>query len=156
MLALGAQHSSSAERRSEFEAGAELTRTCHEMYYQQPSGISPEFVNFAPNRDFYVPQRAPHYLLRPGLLFICPLEIPFTIAQRLLRAFSIFGGSLMITDIESGAGKPSSPSIIHVHFAEAKLVILTTSGRVASGFSGIRDVRDTGDKVRYDDTQQVL
>lgn len=124
MLALGAQHSSSAERRSEFEAGAELTRTCHEMYYQQPSGISPEFVNFAPNRDFYVPQRAPHYLLRPEAVE------SFFYLWRLTHdhRYREWGWQAFIS--------------------------INNTCRVASGFSGIRDVRDTGDKVRYDDTQQ--
>lgn len=43
---------------------AELTATCHAMYTQQPSGLSPEYADFN-GPSLSVPGDAPHYLLRP-------------------------------------------------------------------------------------------
>lgn len=42
-----------------------LTYTCYQMYARMNTGISPEFVQFAPGEDFQVGRGAPHYLLRP-------------------------------------------------------------------------------------------
>lgn len=42
-----------------------LTYTCYQMYARMKTGISPEFVQFYPNKDFQPGRGAPHYLLRP-------------------------------------------------------------------------------------------
>jgi len=62
MFALGA-----LKDDEDFEIGAKITETCHEVYKRQPSGIAPEHVIFQDGADFVVVQGATHYLLRPGM-----------------------------------------------------------------------------------------
>jgi len=62
MFGLGARGDHFEQHR---EIGAELTRTCYEMYRRQATGISPELVNFVGPTDFETPYNAKHYLLRP-------------------------------------------------------------------------------------------
>merc|ERR1711865_726627 len=49
-----------------------IAHTCHEMYKRTPSGLSPEYVVFHPERqagqDMSIPHDAPHNLLRPEAL----------------------------------------------------------------------------------------
>jgi len=48
--------------------GAEITRTCYEMYRRTPTGIAAEYSLFNINSDsddMTVPNDAPHFLLRP-------------------------------------------------------------------------------------------
>jgi mannosyl-oligosaccharide alpha-1,2-mannosidase len=42
-----------------------LTYTCYQMYARMKTGISPEFIQFYPDKDFVPGRGAPHYLLRP-------------------------------------------------------------------------------------------
>lgn len=53
--------------------GKEITRTCHEFYKRQASGLSPELVRFSPGNDFV--SGASHYILRPGI------HLPFLTAN---------------------------------------------------------------------------
>merc|ERR1719333_807004 len=68
MLALGAQ-SVPAEDREDWwlPTGAEITRTCYEMYARSPSGLAPEQITFAsgemaPKKNFE------QFMLRPETL----------------------------------------------------------------------------------------
>jgi len=63
MFALGAYHNITEHVEQHMELGKEITRTCHEFYARQPSGLSPELVKFNPGSDFY--SGANHYILRP-------------------------------------------------------------------------------------------
>ena len=65
MFALGA-HGDTRER--DLNIGAEIARTCHEMYARQPTGLAPELVKFAAGRDMINDPRAVHNLLRPEVL----------------------------------------------------------------------------------------
>tara|TARA_R110002050_G_scaffold79403_1_gene169761 strand:- start:120 stop:782 length:663 start_codon:yes stop_codon:yes gene_type:complete len=62
MFALGANGSTYTR---DFNTGAEVTRTCHEMYARTATGIAPEIVTFEEGRDMIPGNRAHHYLLRP-------------------------------------------------------------------------------------------
>mmetsp|Transcript_13798 Transcript_13798/g.35113 ORF Transcript_13798/g.35113 Transcript_13798/m.35113 type:complete len:427 (-) Transcript_13798:90-1370(-) len=65
MLALGAQDGRPTDERDMAVAEA-LTETCYQMYVRQPTGLSPEFVQFFPNaNDFQVPNSAKYNILRP-------------------------------------------------------------------------------------------
>jgi hypothetical protein len=59
----------SFETNSDFtrmmNTAASLTETCYEMYHQQASGVSPEFVEFPPAGPFDFINGAGYYLLRP-------------------------------------------------------------------------------------------
>lgn len=62
MLALGYYLGVTSDRKH-LDAGAEITKTCNEMYARQPTGISSETVVFNQHSDFTT--GAPNYLLRP-------------------------------------------------------------------------------------------
>eukprot|EP01112_Ceratiomyxa_fruticulosa_P004351 TRINITY_DN1486_c0_g2_i10.p1 TRINITY_DN1486_c0_g2~~TRINITY_DN1486_c0_g2_i10.p1 ORF type:complete len:541 (-),score=118.09 TRINITY_DN1486_c0_g2_i10:163-1785(-) len=67
MFALGAHHKimgDNVELQNEhMRIGKEITKTCHEMYKRQESGLAPELVRFYPNSDMR--PGANHYILRP-------------------------------------------------------------------------------------------
>jgi mannosyl-oligosaccharide alpha-1,2-mannosidase len=66
MFALAANQSTpTLDFSAQLEPGAELARTCFEMYARMETGLAPELVRFEPGRDFYAPFDAHHYLLRP-------------------------------------------------------------------------------------------
>jgi len=69
MLIHGARSLPAAEVDPRWEpTGAEITRTCYEMYRRQATGIAPEYVHFQPDaesNDMVVGEDAPHNLLRP-------------------------------------------------------------------------------------------
>jgi mannosyl-oligosaccharide alpha-1,2-mannosidase len=69
MLMMGARELPPQEVDPRYEpTAAALTETCHEMYRRSPSGLSPEYVVFHPERstnDMTIPNDAPHNLLRP-------------------------------------------------------------------------------------------
>lgn len=50
-------------RKTEFEIGAGLGRTCHEMYKRSPTGLGASVINFSPGNDFTISSR--DYVLRP-------------------------------------------------------------------------------------------
>ncbi|KAL3917157.1 MAG: hypothetical protein SGILL_004847 [Bacillariaceae sp.] len=69
LLALGAYtdplglHSERAQR--DLKTAKAITYTCYQMYARMETGISPEFIQFYPGKDFESGRGAPHYLLRP-------------------------------------------------------------------------------------------
>jgi len=63
MFALGAYHNATTDPDLHMLLGIELTKTCHELYTQQPTKIGPEVVHFVPGLDFVTVQ--PNYILRP-------------------------------------------------------------------------------------------
>jgi len=63
MFALGAYHNVTTRVDEHMRLGKEITRTCHEMYKRQASGLAPELVRFQPGKDFF--PGANHYILRP-------------------------------------------------------------------------------------------
>jgi len=67
MFALGAHHKVMGDdegtQKEHMRIGKEITRTCHEMYARQNSGLAPELVKFFPGSDFH--PGASHYILRP-------------------------------------------------------------------------------------------
>jgi mannosyl-oligosaccharide alpha-1,2-mannosidase len=70
MLMMGAHELPPDEVDPRWETtAAGLTETCHEMYKRSPTGLSPEYVVFHPERsdssDMTIPNDAPHNLLRP-------------------------------------------------------------------------------------------
>jgi mannosyl-oligosaccharide alpha-1,2-mannosidase len=70
MLMMGARELPVEEVDPRWEPTATaLTETCHEMYRRTPTGLSPEYVIFHPERsagqDMQIPHDAPHNLLRP-------------------------------------------------------------------------------------------
>lgn len=70
MLMMGVHELPAAEVDPRWEpTAAAITETCHEMYRRSPSGLSPEYVVFHPERgtgsDMTIPHDAPHNLLRP-------------------------------------------------------------------------------------------
>ena len=67
MLALGSVTNPSEPRAEEYmETGAGVTETCHWAYNRTATGIGPEYIQIDKQRDFSVPSRGKHYLLRPG------------------------------------------------------------------------------------------
>eukprot|EP01120_Amphizonella_sp_Union-15-10_P009005 TRINITY_DN3329_c0_g1_i2.p1 TRINITY_DN3329_c0_g1~~TRINITY_DN3329_c0_g1_i2.p1 ORF type:complete len:414 (+),score=58.25 TRINITY_DN3329_c0_g1_i2:334-1575(+) len=67
MFALGAQHSDDKKTRIlHMDMAKDLTLFCREMYKRQLTGLAPEYVNGASDRDF-VPGQS-DYLLRPETL----------------------------------------------------------------------------------------
>lgn len=66
MLALGAHKmESSPSRARDMQAAKALAYTCFQMYRRQPTGLSPEYVQFQGPKDMTVPGGAPFYILRP-------------------------------------------------------------------------------------------
>merc|ERR1719378_6263 len=66
MLALGSVTNPSEPRAEEYmETGAGVTETCHWAYNRTATGIGPEYIQIDKQRDFSVPSRGKHYLLRP-------------------------------------------------------------------------------------------
>lgn len=65
MFALGAYHNATDDTAKHMELGKEITRTCHEFYVRQATGLSPELVNFHAGSDFQPGHGAHHYILRP-------------------------------------------------------------------------------------------
>jgi mannosyl-oligosaccharide alpha-1,2-mannosidase len=69
LLALGAYTDplglESPRAQRDLRAAKALTYTCYQMYARMNTGISPEYVQFHPGRDFVPGNGAPHYLLRP-------------------------------------------------------------------------------------------
>lgn len=65
MFALGAYHNATENTEEHMKLGEEITRTCHEFYLRQATGLSPEIAKFSPGNDFYAPSGASHYILRP-------------------------------------------------------------------------------------------
>ena len=70
MLALGIKkRGESAENeqknKRDLRLAKSLVYTCVQMYERQPTGISPEYVNWVSGNDFVVPPNAPFYILRP-------------------------------------------------------------------------------------------
>jgi len=63
MFALGAYHNATDRVAEHMRLGKEITRTCHEFYKRQATGLSPELVKFDSGKDFY--PGAKHYILRP-------------------------------------------------------------------------------------------
>jgi mannosyl-oligosaccharide alpha-1,2-mannosidase len=63
MFALGAYHNVTNKVEEHMQLGKEITRTCHETYVRQATGLGPELVNFVPGQDFH--PGANHYILRP-------------------------------------------------------------------------------------------
>jgi len=62
MLALGYYRNITRDYKY-LEAGAEMTKTCNEMYARMPTGLSPETVIFNQHNDFH--SGVPYYILRP-------------------------------------------------------------------------------------------
>jgi len=62
MFALGAE---GPTQTRDFTTGAEITRTCYEMYHRTATGIAPENSVFPQGVDMEPDPRAKHYLLRP-------------------------------------------------------------------------------------------
>jgi mannosyl-oligosaccharide alpha-1,2-mannosidase len=69
MLGLGAHTSAGttgqANRERDLQSAKALAYTCYQMYARQPTGISPEYVEFRAGHDLQVPARAAFYILRP-------------------------------------------------------------------------------------------
>jgi mannosyl-oligosaccharide alpha-1,2-mannosidase len=70
MLALGVRkrgESTEFEQKNkrDMTVAKALAYTCVQMYERQPTGISPEYVNWQAGKDFTVPGDAPFYILRP-------------------------------------------------------------------------------------------
>lgn len=69
ILALGAYTDPSGLESSravrDLAVAKALMYTCYEMYHQQSTGISPEYVEFPKGRDMVVGGTAPFYILRP-------------------------------------------------------------------------------------------
>lgn len=69
MLALGAWTARGTKGEQhiqrDLQSAKAIMYTCWQMYERQATGISPEYVDFAPGSDIVVPQRAPFYILRP-------------------------------------------------------------------------------------------
>lgn len=69
LLALGAYTDplglDSERAQRDLRTGKALTYTCYQMYARMNTGISAEFVQFYPGKDFQIGRGAPHYLLRP-------------------------------------------------------------------------------------------
>jgi len=69
VLALGAHTDplgpDSNRAKRDLAVAKSLMYTCREMYHQQRSGISPEYVEFPEGRDMTVGATAPFYILRP-------------------------------------------------------------------------------------------
>lgn len=69
LLALGAHTDplgpESNRAKRDMAVAKSLMFTCREMYHQQRSGISPEYVEFPKGRDMKVGATAPFYILRP-------------------------------------------------------------------------------------------
>jgi len=65
MFALGAYHNVTQDVELHMKLGKEITKTCHEFYIRQKTGLGPEIAKFAPGQDFYAPPGANHYILRP-------------------------------------------------------------------------------------------
>eukprot|EP01113_Clastostelium_recurvatum_P030928 TRINITY_DN3811_c0_g1_i6.p1 TRINITY_DN3811_c0_g1~~TRINITY_DN3811_c0_g1_i6.p1 ORF type:complete len:635 (-),score=159.19 TRINITY_DN3811_c0_g1_i6:11-1915(-) len=67
MFALGAHHKVMGDdeelQKEHMRLGKEITRTCHEMYARQSTGLAPELVRFNPGSDFM--PGATKYILRP-------------------------------------------------------------------------------------------
>jgi len=61
MFALGAE---GKNKERDLNLGAEITRTCYEMYHRTATGIAPELVRFEGDNDFTM-HSSRHYLLRP-------------------------------------------------------------------------------------------
>jgi len=68
MYALGSRHLRPEHqdlKALHLEVGAEITKTCYEVYHRMPTGIFPEIVYFDdPENDFRA-RSDPHYILRP-------------------------------------------------------------------------------------------
>ena len=54
-----------AQQQQQLRLGAELTRTCHEMYAQSPTGLAPESVAFETSPEKEMKFRAKYDLIRP-------------------------------------------------------------------------------------------
>lgn len=69
LLALGAHTDptgkDSTRAKRDMAVAKALMYTCREMYHRQPSGISPEYVEFPPGGGMKVGSTAPFYILRP-------------------------------------------------------------------------------------------
>ena len=69
LLALGAYTDPlglmSDRAQRDLQTAKALTYTCYQMYARMNTGISAEFVQFVPDKDFEIGRGAPHYLLRP-------------------------------------------------------------------------------------------
>jgi len=63
MFALGSYHKATARPEEHMRLGEELTRTCHEMYTKQVTGLSPDTLKFIENQDFQPDDKK--YILRP-------------------------------------------------------------------------------------------
>ena len=53
------------KRESHLRLGADVTRTCHEMYARSPSGLAPESVGFETNKDVEMSFKSKYDLIRP-------------------------------------------------------------------------------------------
>lgn len=68
MFALGSYHNIDEDMKTDdIKLGADITESCHESYTRTQTKIGPEYFEFSDSRDFIVPSRAKHYLLRPGI-----------------------------------------------------------------------------------------
>ena len=69
LLALGAhtdpRGEDSPRAKRDFAVAKSLMYTCRQMYHNQVSGISPEYVEFPPNQGMKIGSTAPFYILRP-------------------------------------------------------------------------------------------
>ena len=59
---------SRAQRQADLKTAEELAETCYQMYATQPTGISPEIVEFRGGGDMTTSPRSAYYLLRPEAL----------------------------------------------------------------------------------------
>ena len=72
LLALGAYtdpkggpDSENPRAKRDLNVAKALMHTCYQMYHRQPTGISPEYVDFRAGSDIVVGSSAPFYILRP-------------------------------------------------------------------------------------------
>ena len=99
MLALGSVTNPSEPRAEEYmETGAGVTETCHWAYNRTATGIGPEYIQIDKQRDFSVPSRGKHYLLRPGSNRSPSAKLPLAVLMFALA--SLFACSTS-RDIES-------------------------------------------------------
>jgi len=72
ILALGAYTDpkglDSVRAQRDLKTARALTYTCYQMYARSPTGLSPEIAKFDTDEDFYIPNSAKHYLLRPEVV----------------------------------------------------------------------------------------
>lgn len=65
LFALGAHHNATSEPEKHMQLGIEITKTCHDFYARQPTGLAPDTLNFEAEGDYS--SEISTYLLRPGM-----------------------------------------------------------------------------------------